>query len=172
MSAAGCIWLTGLPAAGKTTLGRAIVAALQVRGRAAVLLDGDELRRGPNADLGFSAADRALAAERTAQLALEHAARGTVAVVALVSPYRSDRDGARARLTAAGLPFAEVHVDTPLAVCEARDPKGLYERARRGELHGLTGVDDVYERPPAPDFRFGPATAPADAARAIADAVG
>jgi bifunctional enzyme CysN/CysC len=135
------VWFTGLSGSGKSTV------ALD---RPAYLLDGDNLRHGLNADLGFSADDRAENVRRVGEVAKLFADAGVVAVVSLVSPYRSDRDRVRAAHEAAGLEFVEVYVDTPLDVCEARDPKGLYAKARAGEIHGFTGIDDPYEAPPDP----------------------
>ncbi len=111
------------------------------------MLDGDNLRHGLNGDLGFSADDRTENVRRTAEVSALLADAGVVVLVALVSPYRADRAAARAAHEARGLPFLEVHVATTLEECEARDPKGLYARARSGELRGLTGVDDPYEPP-------------------------
>jgi bifunctional enzyme CysN/CysC len=145
------IWLTGLPASGKSTLAVEIEALLIGAGRPALRLDGDNLRHGLNGDLGFSADDRAENVRRTAHAAALLAEAGVVALVALVSPYASDRATARAIHEGAGVPFHEVWVATGLAECERRDPKGLYARARAGELQHLTGVDDPYEPPDAPD---------------------
>ena len=132
---------------------RALVAA----GRPAYLLDGDNLRHGLNADLGFSAADRTENIRRVGEVARLFADAGVVALVPVISPYRADRERARAIHEAAGLPFVEVFVDTPIEVCEARDPKGLYAKARAGEIPGFTGIDDPYEAPDAPDLRLTPA---------------
>ncbi len=141
------VWLTGLPAAGKSTLADHLADALTTRGRRAAVLDGDALRAGPSADLGFGRADRAESVRRAGLAALETARTGAVVVVALVSPFAVDRARVRAAHAAAEIAFVEVWVDTPLAVCERRDPKGLYARARRGQLREMTGVDDPYERP-------------------------
>ncbi len=141
------VWLTGLPAAGKTTLATAVCDRLAATGRSPVLLDGDALRASVSADLGFTAADRREQCRRVGELALEAARRGSIVAVALVSPLRDARDAARRRHEDAGVPFLEVYVDTPLAECVARDPKGLYRRASRSELQGLTGVDAPYEPP-------------------------
>jgi adenylyl-sulfate kinase len=141
------VWLTGLPASGKSTVAAAVEARLLAAGRPAYLLDGDNLRHGLNGDLGFSAEDRAENVRRTAEVAALLADAGVVALAALVSPYRADRDAARAVHERRGLAFLEVWVSTSLAECERRDPKGLYARARAGELTGLTGVDDPYEPP-------------------------
>lgn len=150
------MWLTGLPAAGKTTLARALQVRLRAGGRCAVVLDGDELRHGLCADLDFSRADRAENARRTAHVAALVAGAGGVALVALVSPYRSDRAAARALHDEQGLRFVEVWLNRPLADCEHDDPKGLYARARAGTLPGLTGVDGRYEPPRSPELELHP----------------
>jgi adenylyl-sulfate kinase len=157
--AGATVWLTGLPASGKSTLAAAVEARLLADGRAAYLLDGDNLRHGLNGDLGFSPADRAENVRRTAEVAALLADAGVVALAALVSPYRADRDAARAVHAHRDLPFVEVHVATTLAECEARDPKGLYARARAGELPGLTGVGAPYEEPDRPELRVEPSVA-------------
>ena len=115
-------------------------------------LDGDNLRHGLNGDLGFSADDRAENVRRVGEVARLFADAGVVALVPLISPYRAGRDRPRALHEAAGLVFVEVFVDTPLEVCEQRDPKGLYAKARAGELTGFTGIDDPYEPPLTPDL--------------------
>ena len=152
LSAGATVWFTGLPASGKSTLAAAVERRLVESGRPAYLLDGDNLRHGLNGDLGFSAADRAENVRRTAHVARLLADAGVVALASLVSPYAAERDRARALHAEAGLAFAEVWVATPLADCEARDPKGLYARARRGELQGMTGIDDPYEPPAAAEL--------------------
>ena len=163
------VWFTGLPASGKSTLAVELEALLIGAGRPALRLDGDNLRHGLNGDLGFSADDRAENVRRTAHAAALLAEAGVVALTALVSPYRSDRASARAIHEAAGVPFLEVWVSTALAECERRDPKGLYARARAGELPGLTGVGDVYEEPERPDVEIGGAEQiPAAAQRVLA----
>jgi bifunctional enzyme CysN/CysC len=149
------VWMTGLPASGKSTLAVEIEALLVGAGRPAFRLDGDNLRHGLNGDLGFSPEDRAENVRRTAHAAALLAEAGVVALVALVSPYAADRAAARAVHEAAGVPFLEVFVSTPLAECERRDPKGLYARARAGEITGLTGVDDPYEPPETPEVVVG-----------------
>ena len=141
------LWLTGLPASGKSTLAAAVEARLLEDGRPAYVLDGDNLRHGLNGDLGFSAEDRAENIRRTAHVARLLADAGTVAIVSLVSPFAADRDQARRLVESGGLPFHEVWVSTPVEECERRDPKGLYARARRGEITGMTGIDDPYEAP-------------------------
>jgi bifunctional enzyme CysN/CysC len=151
------VWLTGLSGSGKSTVAAEVERKLVRGGRPAYLLDGDNLRHGLNADLGFSAADRAENVRRVGEVARLFADAGLVAVVSLVSPYRADRDRVRALHLAAGLRFVEVFVDTPLTVCEARDPKGMYARARAGLIRGFTGVDDPYEAPAEPELVLLPA---------------
>jgi bifunctional enzyme CysN/CysC len=146
------LWLTGIPASGKSAVGAALEAALLARGAAAYRLDGDNLRHGLNADLGFSAEDRAENVRRTGEVCALLADAGLIAIACLVSPFAADRDRVRARHQALGLRYLEVWVDAPLEVVERRDPKGLYRRARAGEITGLTGVDAPYEPPSAPDL--------------------
>jgi adenylyl-sulfate kinase len=149
--AGATVWMTGLPASGKSTVAAGIEARALAEGRSAYVLDGDNLRHGLNGDLGFSAEDRAENVRRTAEVSALLADAGVLVLVALVSPYRADRDAARAVHARMALPFLEVHVATSLEECERRDPKGLYARARAGELKHLTGVDDPYEPPLDPD---------------------
>lgn len=146
------VWLTGLSGSGKSTIAHRAEALLVSSGRAAYVLDGDNLRHGLNADLGFGAADRTENVRRVGEVARLLADAALVALVPIISPYAADRARVRTAHAAAGIPFAEVHVATPLAVCEARDPKGLYARARSGEITGFTGIDDPYEPPEAPDL--------------------
>jgi len=146
------IWFTGLPASGKSTLAVAVERALVESGEVAYLLDGDNIRHGLSDDLGFSPGDRAENIRRVGHLTRLFADAGVVALASLVSPLKSDREIARALNDAAKLPFIEVYVATSLAECERRDPKGLYKRARAGELNGLTGVDAPYEAPENPDL--------------------
>lgn len=153
--AGATVWLTGLSGSGKSTLANAVAVALLDAGRPAYVLDGDNVRLGLNADLGFGAADRSENVRRIGEVAKLLADAGLVALVPVISPYRSDRDRVRAAHELAGLPFVEVFVDTPLDVCEERDPKGLYARARAGGLVGMTGIDDPYEAPEHPDLRAG-----------------
>jgi bifunctional enzyme CysN/CysC len=157
------VWLTGLPASGKSTIAGALEERLVEAGVPAYRLDGDNLRHGLNQNLGFDPADRAENVRRTAHAARLLADAGTIAIVSLVSPYAADRATARAVHEQEGIDFLEVFVDTPLDECERRDPKGLYARARAGELEGMTGVDDPYEAPAAPDIVL----TPADAALAV-----
>jgi bifunctional enzyme CysN/CysC len=157
--ALGCagatVWFTGLPASGKSTIGRAVEQRLVAAGRPAYLLDGDNLRHGLNGDLGFDGAARAENVRRTAHVARLLAECGAVALVSLVSPYAADRELAAALHAAEDLHFIEVFVGTPLERCQQRDPKGLYARARAGELPGLTGVGAPYEVPAQPDVVLG-----------------
>ncbi|RRO18008.1 adenylyl-sulfate kinase [Saccharopolyspora rhizosphaerae] len=150
------VWLTGLSASGKSSVAVELERELVVSGRPAYLLDGDNLRHGLNADLGFCAADRAENVRRVGEVARLFADAGVVSIVSLISPYRSDRQRARQAHGDAGLTFVEVFVDTPIETCEARDPKGLYVRARAGEITGFTGVDDAYEAPESPDLVLRP----------------
>ncbi|MBM3672253.1 MAG: adenylyl-sulfate kinase [Actinobacteria bacterium] len=146
------VWLTGLSGSGKSTIAGALTRALVAAGRITYTLDGDNLRHGLNGDLGFSAEDRAENVRRVAHVARLLADAGVVTVVPLISPFRAGRDQARRMHEEAGLVFLEVFVDAPLEVCEDRDPKGLYAKARAGELKGFTGIDDPYEPPEHPDL--------------------
>jgi bifunctional enzyme CysN/CysC len=148
------VWLTGLPAAGKSTLASTLEERLLGVGRPAYVLDGDNLRHGLCAGLGFEPDDRSENVRRAAHVARLFADSGAIAIVSLISPYRSDRALARALHEEAGLPFLEVFVNTPVAECERRDPKGMYARARRGELQGFTGVGAPYEPPLDPDVEL------------------
>jgi adenylyl-sulfate kinase len=149
----GCtVLLTGLSGSGKSTLAYAVEKALIERGRIAYVLDGDNLRFGLNADLGFSPEDRAENVRRVTEVARLMADAGLVALLPIIAPYEKDRAAARKRHDESGTRFLEVFVDTPLEVCEERDPKGLYARARAGEITDMTGVDAPYERPGKPDL--------------------
>jgi bifunctional enzyme CysN/CysC len=150
------IWMTGLSGSGKSTIATAIEHTLVSSGRAAFMLDGDNLRHGLNADLGFSEEDRNENVRRVGEVAKILAESGTVAIASLVSPYRAERDRVRAIHEEAGIPFYEVFVDTPLEECERRDPKGLYAKARAGEIKDLTGVGAPYEAPDRPDLVTSP----------------
>ena len=149
------VWFTGLPSSGKSTVAAAVEAKLLAEGRPAYVLDGDNLRHGLNGNLGFSPEDRRENVRRTAEVAALMADAGVAALASLVSPFRADRAAAREVHEARGLRFLEVWVSTPLEECERRDPKGLYARARAGEISGLTGVDDPYEPPVAADVVVG-----------------
>jgi adenylylsulfate kinase len=142
-----CIWLTGLPSAGKTTIGKALTPKLRERGWNVELLDGDEVRTGLSADLGFDRKSREMHAARVTYVAKVLARNGVIPIVALISPYASSRSKARAEIGN----FVEVYVPTPIEVCEQRDVKGLYKKAREGKIHEMTGVDDPYEAPEHPD---------------------
>lgn len=150
--AGATIWFTGLPAAGKSTIAAALEERLVTSGRPAFMLDGDNLRHGLNGDLGFNEAARSENVRRTAHVARLLAESGTLAIVSLVSPYAQDREAAASLHADADLPFLEIFVHAPLRLCEERDPKGLYARARAGKLAGLTGVDAPYETPLNPDL--------------------
>ena len=166
------VWLTGLSGAGKSTLATLASDALESRGIRSTVLDGDVLRSGLNADLGFAAADRAEAVRRAGEAALIASSAGVVTFAALISPYRADRDRVRARHRACGIGFLEVFVDAPLSVTEARDPKGLYARARAGAIPAFTGISDPYEPPHAPEVRLATAESGAEeCARRLAEAV-
>jgi adenylyl-sulfate kinase len=149
------VWFTGLPGAGKSTIGGAVEERLLAAGQSAFLLDGDNLRHGLNGDLGFDEQARSENVRRTAHVAMLFAESGAIALVGLVSPYAAGRVEAAALHAAADLDFIEVFVDTPLEMCERRDPKGLYARARAGELRGFTGVGAPYEIPTRPDLVLG-----------------
>ncbi len=165
------VWLTGLPAAGKSTLGAALEERLVLSGRFAYLLDGDNLRHGICGDLGFDEGDRARNILRVGELARLFADAGAIAIVALVSPLAAARDEVRAQHTAAGLRFIEVFLDTPLAECAARDPKHLYARARAGELADLTGVGQTYEPPEEPEVTVEHGTALPAAVEAVLESL-
>jgi adenylyl-sulfate kinase len=151
------VWFTGLSGSGKSTIANAVAERLLEIGRPAYVLDGDNLRHGLNADLGFSAADRAENVRRVGEVARLMADAGLVVLVPVISPYRADRDRVRTAHDAAGLRFVEIFVDTPLELCEQRDPKGLYAKARAGEVTGMTGIDDPYEPPLSPELVVTPA---------------
>jgi bifunctional enzyme CysN/CysC len=153
--AGATLWFTGLPGAGKSTVAAAVEERLLEAGQPAFLLDGDNLRHGLNGDLGFDESARRENVRRTAHVARLLAESGTVALVSLVSPYAADRETAAALHEADELQFIEIFVDAPLELCEQRDPKGLYARARAGELAGLTGVGAPYEAPANPDLVLG-----------------
>jgi adenylyl-sulfate kinase len=146
------VWLTGLSGSGKSTLSRVIERELFSSGVNAFVLDGDNLRHGLNSNLGFSPTDRSENIRRAAEAGSLLASAGHVAIVALISPYRRDRLAAREIARAGGLGFVEVYIDAPLQVCEQRDPKNLYRRARAGEIRDLTGVGAPYEPPENPEI--------------------
>jgi bifunctional enzyme CysN/CysC len=151
-TAGATIWMTGLSGSGKSTIATAIEHTLVSAGKPAFMLDGDNLRHGLNSNLGFSEEDRNENVRRVGEVAKILAESGTVAIASLVSPYRAERDRVRVIHEEAGIPFFEVFVDTSLEECERRDPKGLYAKARAGEITDLTGVGSPYEAPPSPDL--------------------
>jgi bifunctional enzyme CysN/CysC len=164
------VWLTGLSGSGKSTIAVELLRMLASRSLAGYCLDGDNLRHGLNGDLAFSAEDRAENIRRVGEVARLFADAGLIAVVPVISPYRAGRDHARRIHQETALEFVEVFVDTPIEVCEARDVKGLYAKARAGELTGFTGIDDPYEAPERADVVIaGDRTPPGDAAAAIVE---
>ncbi|WP_336793418.1 MULTISPECIES: adenylyl-sulfate kinase [Gordonia] len=167
------IWLTGLSGSGKSTLATELERRFVAEGRPAYLLDGDNLRHGLNADLGFGDDDRRENIRRTAEVASLFADSGAVALVSLISPFAAERQRAREIHAARDIPFYEVFVDTPLDDCEARDPKGLYARARAGEITQFTGIDSPYERPVTPELVIRPSDgSPVDIADLILERLG
>ncbi|MSR41726.1 MAG: adenylyl-sulfate kinase [Phycisphaerales bacterium] len=151
-------WFTGLSGAGKSTIAVEVERRLIAEGTAAYRVDGDNLRHGLCRDLGFSPADRAQNVARAGEVACLLADAGLVVLASLVSPFRADRDRLRALHASRGIPFVEVHVAVPLKVAEQRDTKGLYRRARAGELQDFTGVQQPYEEPIAPELLLETAT--------------
>lgn len=145
------VWLTGLSGSGKSTIAVALEERLVGLGRIAYVLDGDNLRHGLNGDLGFSAADRTENVRRVGEVARLFGDAGVIAIAAFISPYRAGRAALAERI---GAGFIEVHVATPIEACEARDPKGLYARARRGEIADFTGISAPYEAPESPALRL------------------
>ncbi len=141
------LWFTGLSGSGKSTIAFTLEHALVQQGRLAYVLDGDNIRHGLNKNLGFSAADREENIRRIGEVAKLFADAGLLVMASFISPYRKDRDTVRALHDATEVPFIEIHVATPIETCEARDPKGLYKKARAGQLKGFTGIDDPYEPP-------------------------
>jgi adenylylsulfate kinase len=165
----GCtIWFTGLPSAGKSTIAFTLEHALVQRGHLAYVLDGDNIRHGLNKNLGFSAVDREENIRRIGEVARLFADCGVITMTSFISPYRKDRDNARALHSKDHVPFLEIHVNTPLETCEQRDPKGLYKKARAGQLKNFTGIDDPYEAPLQPEMTIDAATtSPQEATVAI-----
>jgi sulfate adenylyltransferase len=146
--------ITGLPAAGKTTLGMALAEHFDRRfGRTVSLLDGDEVRKLLSSDLGFSREHRRLNVQRHGYVAAEVARHGGIAICTLIAPYAADRAEMRQQVTRYGS-FVEIYLSTPLTECERRDPKGLYRKARTGELQHMTGIDDPYEPPTKPELKL------------------
>jgi adenylylsulfate kinase len=148
------VWLTGLPSAGKTTIARALAARLRDEGHRVEVLDGDEIREFLSAGLGFSRADRDTNVRRIGFVAQLLAAHGVKVLVPVIAPYADAREAVRKHHRQHDTGYVEVHVATPVDVCSVRDVKGLYARQAAGEISGLTGVDDPYEAPAAPDLRI------------------
>lgn len=146
------VWFTGLSGSGKSTVAVALEKALHGRGKLAYRLDGDNVRLGINRNLGFSAEDRTENIRRIGEIAKLFVDAGVIVLSSFVSPYRADRDLVRKLHQDAGMAFLEVHVEVPLAVAEQRDPKGLYKKARAGQLKNFTGIDDPYEAPEKPEL--------------------
>jgi adenylylsulfate kinase len=146
------LWFTGLSGSGKSTIAYTLEHALVQRGRLAYVLDGDNIRHGLNKNLGFSAADREENIRRIGEVAKLFADCGVLTMTSFISPYRKDRDLVRSLHQEGQLPFIEVYVNTPIGTCEQRDPKGLYKKARAGQLKGFTGIDDPYEEPLHPEL--------------------
>jgi bifunctional enzyme CysN/CysC len=147
-----CLWLTGLPGAGKSTIANLLEKQLFACGRHTYILDGDNVRQGLSRDLGFSEADRVENIRRTMEVARLFVDAGLVVIVSFISPYRAERDLARSQFEPGE--FVEIYVDASLEECERRDPKGLYAKARRGELLNFTGIDSDYQPPEAPEIRL------------------
>lgn len=144
------IWFTGLSASGKSTVANTVDHKLHSLGKRTFVLDGDNIRMGLNKNLGFSAEDRAENIRRIGEVGKLFASAGVIAITAFISPYRRDRDAVRALLEPGE--FIEIFMDTPIEICEKRDPKGLYKKARAGQLKGFTGIDDPYEAPEKPEL--------------------
>jgi adenylylsulfate kinase len=156
------LWFTGLSGSGKSTVASALEQTLVNMGVIAYRLDGDNVRHGLNKNLGFSAEDREENIRRIGEVAKLFADAGAVTLTSFISPYRTDRDIARAVHAEADIPFLEVFVCPPLEVCEERDPKGLYKKARAGEIKGFTGIDDPYEEPQAAELMLDTSTMSVD----------
>ncbi|HEX7010310.1 MAG TPA: adenylyl-sulfate kinase [Phycisphaeraceae bacterium] len=148
------LWMTGLSGSGKSTVAVALEQVLLQRGKIAYRLDGDNIRHGLNKNLGFSAEDRAENIRRIGEVAKLFADAGIIAVTSFISPYRADRELVRKLHEEAQLPFIEVFIDCPLEEAEKRDPKGLYKKARAGQIKGFTGIDDPYEAPQQPELHL------------------
>ena len=165
------LWFTGLSGSGKSTVATAVERQLVATGRAAYRLDGDNLRSGINADLGFSREDRLENCRRVAEVARLFADASMVSIVAVISPYAESRELARRIHAEAGLAFVEVFMATPAEECAVRDPKGLYAKASAGSLGSFTGIDDPYEIPERPDLAIEPTTSVEDAVDLVLEAL-
>lgn len=148
------LWFTGLSGSGKSTVAVALEEALYERGKLSYRLDGDNIRLGINKNLGFSAEDRTENIRRIGEVAKLYVDTGIIALSSFISPYREDRDQVRELHESAGLAFIEIFVDCSLAEAEKRDPKGLYAKARAGEIKNFTGIDDPYEEPQKPEIHL------------------
>ena len=146
------LWLTGLSGSGKSTVAVELEKLLLARGKHAYRLDGDNVRHGLNKNLGFSAEDRAENIRRIGEVSKLFADSGMISITSFISPYKADRDQARVVHEEANIPFFEVYVECPLEEAEKRDPKGLYKKARAGEIKGFTGIDDPYDEPESPEL--------------------
>lgn len=167
------LWFTGLSGSGKSTIAYTLEHALVQNGRLAYVLDGDNIRHGLNKNLGFSAADREENIRRIGEVAKLFADCGVLTMTSFISPYRKDRDLVRELHKAGDLPFVEIHVSTPISTCEQRDPKGLYKKARAGQLKGFTGIDDPYEEPLQPELTIDATnTSPQEATVLLLDYLG
>ena len=162
------LWFTGLSGSGKSTVAVALERELIRRGRICYRLDGDNIRLGINKNLGFTAEDRTENIRRISEIAKLFVDTGVIALTSFISPYRADRETARALHQQAGMEFIEIYVDCPLAEAERRDPKGLYKKARAGDLKNFTGIDSPYEPPLQPQIRVNTVEmTPAEAAEYI-----
>ena len=160
------LWFTGLSASGKSTVANTVDHKLHATGKRSFVLDGDNIRMGLNKNLGFSAEDRAENIRRIGEVGKLFVGSGVIAITAFISPYRRDRDAVRALLEPGE--FIEIFMDTPIEICEQRDPKGLYKKARAGQIKGFTGIDDPYEAPEKPEIVIETEkTKPEDAAKQI-----
>lgn len=157
------VWMTGLSGSGKSTMAVGLDSRLHAEGIASYILDGDNLRHGLCRDLGFSDADRRENIRRTGEVAKLMAQSGIVVICSLISPFRADRDNVRTSCEKDAVLFSEIFVSAPLATCEERDPKGLYKKARAGQIQGFTGIDSPYEPPVTPGLTLDTAQSTIDA---------
>lgn len=171
LSRGGTLWFTGLSGSGKSTVGTNLERALLAEGHPTYVLDGDNVRQGLNRDLGYSMHDRMENLRRIAHVAVMLADAGLLVVVPVISPLQRHRDEAREIHREAGLEFFEVHFDIPVEICERRDPKGLYAKARDGQIRDFTGIDSPYEPPLSPDVRIGPEMNPESSVAALREVI-